>query len=108
MKDAGVHRLPAPHRFFGAQPMPLVRELRLGRRQKALFFEERLPVLAAVDNADDRKVVVLDPINDEMRPVGVQPDRRIDLRPLSGDLGMIAENVELLGKPAQIGVGLIR
>lgn len=53
-------------------------------------------------------MVVCDTIDDQMRAEGMKPDRRIDLGPLPGDLGIAAQKQKLFAKTAQVAVGLIR
>ena len=55
-----------------------------------LLVQKCLPVLAAVDDADDDKVVIGDPVDDQVRAVGVEPNRRIDIGALTSNLRMVA------------------
>jgi len=55
-----------------------------------LLDQQRLPVLATVNDPDDCKMVVFASVDDQMRAVGVEPNRRINLCALSGALGVSA------------------
>jgi hypothetical protein len=51
-------------------------------------------MLAGMQNADHRQMIGLDAVDDQMRTIRVQPYRRNDFMPLSGDAWVRHQNVE--------------
>ena len=72
-----------------------------------LLVQKRLPVLAVMDNTDDEKVILLDPIDDQVRATGMKPDRGMNIRMLPGHLGVIAQDQERFVERADVGFSLI-
>jgi len=71
-----------------------------------LSSEIPLPVLPSVQNPDDEKPVVADHVGDEMRFVGMKPDRGIEFGPFPCKVWIRAEQLERAGQALMVPLGL--
>lgn len=67
-----------------------------------MFF----PLLPPVQDADDQHAPVIKQVDDRMRPVGLQADGRIEFRPLAGHARIVPDQVQRLGQPRVVSLGM--
>ena len=59
-------------------------------------------------DANDNEPRLIDPVDDQMGPMGMTADGRMDLASLPGDLGKFREHIENSHEAFKVIVGLIR